>query len=389
LALSLVWRAVRFLDEFQFDRHTYLPARVTQNEAASYGEALLAHWLAQRHPYRVGYRIGKPAPTDLLDAMAHKKATEPRDHVFALKTLHSDILSDIPIDYLVDISALFCEAAAALIKWYAVPSQVLHYATCAVAAKRKDLPSWVPDWTVQESVSPWPWDLTTWDYIYTGDALSKYHRRPSAGVSPDHRRLTIVAVPLGFVGTLSEPLPSISADTDDKLWLESLSKRFRSWLAVCEQAGMHGANMRLYELFSGLLRYPQRLGREKLTKLWFCQNVAPLELDPTPYSTSSQNASLDFLEILTLKSRTPSGRLFVTAGNTMCVCKDAQQGDVVFFLPMTGGTDWSEPWILRHAEKPGCYRVIGPAIVSRGLQPDNRKCPDVLPLGDPETIDLV
>jgi hypothetical protein len=73
----------------------------------------------------------------------------------------------------------------------------------------------------------------------------------------------------------------------------------------------------------------------------------------------------------------------------MCVCKDAQQGDVVVFLPMTEGSGWSEPWILRHAEEPGCYRVIGPAIVSGGLQPDNRLRPDVLPLGDHETIDLI
>jgi hypothetical protein len=127
-----------FLDEF--DSHTYLPARIIQNKAADHTDALAAHWLAQRHPARTR-RPGAPAPQDLLDAMAHKKATEPRDHVFALKTLHSDILGDISIDYLMDISVIFCEAAAALIKWYAVPSQVLHYATCAVAAKRKDLPS--------------------------------------------------------------------------------------------------------------------------------------------------------------------------------------------------------------------------------------------------------
>jgi hypothetical protein len=110
------------------------------------------------------------------------------------------------------------------------------------------------------------------------DALSKYNTSPGARVSPDHRRLTIVVVPSGIVGTLSEPLPSISADTDDQLWLESLSERFRSWLVVCEQDRIDDANMRLYELFSGFMRYHRGLGREELTKLWFCQNVAPLEL---------------------------------------------------------------------------------------------------------------
>lgn len=293
-----------------------------------------------------------------------------------------------------DISALFCKVAAALIEGSTMLSQVLHYATCAVVAKRRDLPSWVPDWTVQESFSPWPWSFTVWDELGEYDASK-------AQVSPDHRRLTIVAAPLGIVGTLSEPLPSITADTGDKLWLESLSERFRSWLAVCEQDGIHDANKRLYELFSAVL-CPFRPGREIPTKLWFCRNAAPVEPYSMPQSVKNQNSSLDSTDILRLKSSMPSGRLFVTAGNTMCVCKDAQQGDVVAFLPMDNGellTDdgyigfsrlWSEAWILRHAGAPKCYRVIGPAIVAEGFQPSN-DCQrlGVLLLGDSETIHLV
>jgi hypothetical protein len=172
--------------------------------------------------------------------MAHKKATEPRDHVFALKDLYSEILGRIPIDYSMDISALFCKAAAALIGGSATLSEILHYAICAVVAKEQDLPSWVPDWTVQESFSPWRWSSAMWD-VLPGHENNQYPRPPKTRVFPDHRRFTIVAAPLAIVGTLSEPPPpSITADTAT-LWLESLAERFRSWLAVCEQDGIHDA----------------------------------------------------------------------------------------------------------------------------------------------------
>jgi hypothetical protein len=64
-------------------------------------------------------------------------------------------------------------------------------------------------------------------------------------------------------------------------------------------------------------------------------------------------------DILRLKSKIPGVRFFVTAGNTMCVCKDAQQGDVVVLLSMRHGRSsasvpWSEAWILWHAGTSGC-----------------------------------
>jgi hypothetical protein len=83
LPLSVVWRAVTFLDSF--DRNTYLPAPTTQNEVENYEDALRANWQAQRPPvweYQPHYG-------NTLKAMAHKKATEPRNHVFALKDLYS------------------------------------------------------------------------------------------------------------------------------------------------------------------------------------------------------------------------------------------------------------------------------------------------------------
>jgi hypothetical protein len=83
LPLSVVWRAVTFLDSF--DRNTYLPAPTTQNEVENFEDALRANWQAQRPPvweYQPHYG-------NTLKAMTHKKATEPRNHVFALKDLYS------------------------------------------------------------------------------------------------------------------------------------------------------------------------------------------------------------------------------------------------------------------------------------------------------------
>lgn len=142
-----------------------------------------------------------------------------------------------------------------------------------------------------------------------------------------------MAAPLVIVGILNEPLPSITADTADTLWLESLAERFRSWLAVCEQGGIHDAKKHLYDLFN-LVMFPLKPGREMPTKLRFSQNVALVEPFSTPQGIQNQNASLDSWEILRLKSKMPGARLFVTAENTMCVCKDAQQVDVVVWLPM-------------------------------------------------------
>jgi hypothetical protein len=129
-------------------------------------------------------------------------------------------------------------------------------------------------------------------HVLPGHENHKYPRPPKARVSPDHRRLTIAAAPLGIVGTLSEPLPSITANTADTLWLESLAERFRSWLAVCEQDGIHDANKHLYDLFN-LVMFPLKPGREMPTKLWFSQNTALVEPYSTPQGIQKQNASLD------------------------------------------------------------------------------------------------
>jgi hypothetical protein len=102
----------------------YLPAPTTQSEAENYGDALRAHWQAQLPPIRYG-NINLILE-NTLKAMAHKKATEPRDHVLALKNLYPEVLGRIPIDYSMDISALICKAAAALIDGSATLSEVLH-----------------------------------------------------------------------------------------------------------------------------------------------------------------------------------------------------------------------------------------------------------------------
>jgi hypothetical protein len=383
LALSIVQRALTFLDAF--DRN---PSLITEKEDEDnlYGDALIAHWNAQ-HRYPHGFAHFATIEY-LLKTLAHKKATEPHDHVFALRSLYPSILGNIPIDYSMDISALFCEAAAALIESSAMLSQVLHYATFEATTKKQYLPSGVPDWTVQRDSPSWPWAPIFWGVVGKDG-------QPKARVSPDHRRLTIVAAPLGTVSTLSEPLPSITIDIGNELWLESLSGRFRSWLVVCAQDGIHDANERLYELLTAVLRpwmsSSSRPRREIPTisrKLWFCQNVAPIE--PYLKTRRAKNVSLCSRDILRLKSKLSSGRLFITAGNTVCLCKDAALGDVVALLPMCNGelsTPWSEAWILRHAGEPRCYRVIGPAIVA-GANEDRQRL-DVLPLGDPETTFLV
>ena len=143
--------------------------------------------------------------------------------------------------------------------------------------------------------------------------------------------------------------------------------------------------------------FPLKPGREMPTKLRFSHNVALVEPFSTPQGIQNQNASLDSWEILRLKSKMPGAKFFVTAGNTMCVCKDAQQVDVVVWLPMrhsrsSASVPWSEAWILRHAGTSGCYRVIGPAIVAGSLQPGNhyrQRLDNLQHLCDPETVDLV
>lgn len=99
---------------------------------------------SQRNRLRAGKR---PALKALLQANRERNATEPRDHVYALRgMLDEEIARSIHVDYFTSLGEVYAKAAKVSIEQdgsLAILGDVEHRVT---QESKLEMPSWVPDW---------------------------------------------------------------------------------------------------------------------------------------------------------------------------------------------------------------------------------------------------
>ena len=105
---------------------------------------------AQRNRLRAGKR---PALKALLQANRQRNATEPRDHVYALRgMLDEEIAHSIHVDYLMSLGEVYAKAAKVSIEQdgsLAILGDVEYRGT---QESKLEMPSWVPDWRYRMSI---------------------------------------------------------------------------------------------------------------------------------------------------------------------------------------------------------------------------------------------
>jgi hypothetical protein len=112
----------------------------------------------------------------LLRACRAQKCTDARDKVFAILPLASDSeLLQIKVEYSMSVQRLYTRVAANIIQ----QAKSLEILKAAGREKPSDLPSWVPDWTVNSAVVPLDWNeffLSTESiYVYSAGGLNGCH----------------------------------------------------------------------------------------------------------------------------------------------------------------------------------------------------------------------
>ncbi|KAK1992953.1 HET-domain-containing protein [Colletotrichum falcatum] len=135
-----------------------------------------------------------PAPHDFWEGIFNKKATEPRDKVFAMRELFPSILGGITVDYSRPVKDLFTEATRRVIVT-TNRLENLHYSV-KETLDADDFPSWAVDWAPGSEWSR----LLSWFRLRPGSNSSR-GAEPVFSFSGDGKTLFLSGTKIGQVGS--------------------------------------------------------------------------------------------------------------------------------------------------------------------------------------------
>ncbi|KAK2048353.1 hypothetical protein LZ31DRAFT_58314 [Colletotrichum somersetense] len=132
---------------------------------------------------------------DFWKGIFDKKATEPRDKVFAMRELFPSILNGITVDYSLPVKEVFTEATRRMIT---ATHSLDHLFFSVATLDADDFPSWTVDWAPAPD-SEWPqlsklFSLTTWSDSTQG-------AKPVFSFSEDGKALFLSGKKIGQLGS--------------------------------------------------------------------------------------------------------------------------------------------------------------------------------------------
>lgn len=156
---------------------------------------------------------------DLVAAHSSKNATDPRDKIYAFVGLSSPGEIDFPIDYSKPVREVYTDFVRYMVKLTAD----LEIITWQERDKRSDLPSWVPDWSMNHS--------HLWDYSsFTAAKNSK----PMICFRNDDRALFVKGLCIDTIETISEP-SRMNPFSSEPQNISNVIQDFHSWREFLRQ----------------------------------------------------------------------------------------------------------------------------------------------------------
>lgn len=143
--------------------------------------------------------MGELQPSAYRIFLEALQATDPRDHVFAIRSVFENVLETVEVDYDAPPAEIFRKATAAVILTTSDLYIVVHYAH--LQSPLEELPSWAADWGLQEPAPEWEstYKRTFFDHSYERPATSRRllfprtrageHGKPAVSFSEDFRKM--------------------------------------------------------------------------------------------------------------------------------------------------------------------------------------------------------
>jgi len=386
--------------------HTHTPASFFTIDLSATRVSIATHLSASTG------RIPSSSTRHLTEAMLDtqtKIATEPRDKIFAVRSLYLTVLGSLEINYNKTVATVYAEATGGLIE-FTQDLSLLNVLCCGPAIA--DAPSWTIDWSdyvtfYWELYRPYPWFAVTPESfnkpLASADRSIPERRKPR--FSFDGMRLCIPGAKVDVVLECYErALPvglkhCIAPNQFYPGWREQFLARIgvlavhipRNWVNVI--LGRRSSKSSFPDSDTLWARMVQFFGHEsekvgeltKILKLVMTDNPResfPEEFDATKKTLqdngfepiemfNSPPLDLDIFTAIMVRSETmaelawtffflESQRIFVTESGEMCLSRhDIRPNDSLMLLQTA-----SAPFIVR--TEGGRKRVIGPVKMLNG-----------------------
>jgi len=169
----------------------------------------------------------RPPLQDLMRECCHRRATNPRDKIYALLGLMGDSMNDcLRPDYTKSVGEVYANTARHFINQTKYLNPICGHQT---QGRREDVPSWVPDFELDQTLAPSPLVSDTGnEQIFSAsghDKKSKYSLLKRKWKNEELHLLCVRGIILGVVSSMSVVVGQTKgtlADSPEKRWHRTL-----------------------------------------------------------------------------------------------------------------------------------------------------------------------
>ncbi|KAI0385236.1 heterokaryon incompatibility protein-domain-containing protein [Hypomontagnella monticulosa] len=293
----------------------------------------------------------------ITSSLMVKKSAEPRDICFAIKAIYPDLLGDIEVRYDGSVADIYTELAASLfgqIWGTKLLGGMLDVATMCLP-KSLSVPSWVPDWSSEE---------TQWSDYKVLFNNATCDSRAAGMLSTDNRSLYLLGKVVDTVLELvGEPFPdwSIMAVTiQPTSEVYAALKNIHRILATLQEPTGHGdLASQFYSMISTLSYAPCLEGIHHYLHHSFDDNT---DLAHGHTTTSSSLLTSQTVALIPMDDKLSCRQVFLTAQGRVGLGRAVQPGDDLVLLAGT-----QHPYVIRHNSPKNGYELQASAIVADAM----------------------